>query len=110
MKEFHVSGSLDLKEALKELEEMVEESWFAEGLSEMCQSTYSLQFDKTKKDKVWLFNTGRRTFLPYSWGLTLQPVEAISIATSDISDEIPCMIGYDLVLVPHDYIVDVGWN
>ena len=109
MKDSHVSGSLDLREALRELEQAVDEAWFNEGLSDMCQPTYSLQFDKTKKDKIWLFNAGHRTFLPYSWGLVLQPIEELD-ALMNPSDEIPCMIGYDLVLVPSDYIVDVGWN
>ena len=106
MKDLNMSGSLDLREALKELEEMVDEAWFRDGLRDMCQPTYCLQFDKSKNCQIWLFNAGHRTFLPYSWGIAVQPIEEFMVS----DDEVPCMIGYDLVLVPPDYIVDVGWN
>ena len=106
MKDLEMSGSLDLKQALKELEAIVEESWFNEGLQDMCQPAYALQFDKSKKDKVWLFNAGHKTFLPYAWGISLQPIEELS----KDNNEVPCMVGYDLVMVPSNYIVDVGWN
>jgi hypothetical protein len=106
MKDLNMSGSLDLKEALKELEEMVEQAWFSEGLSEMCQPSYLLQSDRQSKKPVWLFNAGHRTFLPYQWGIEVQPIESFT----DSDKEVPCMIGYELVMIPPDYIVNIGWN
>ena len=85
---------------------MVEQAWFSEGLSDMCQPSYCLQFDKASKKSMWLFNTGHRTFLPYPWGIEVQPIESFT----DIDSEVPCMIGFELVMIPPDYIVSIGWN
>ncbi len=102
----NLSGSSGIQELIKELEKLVDDRWVDDNLAEMCKPTYCLQFDKTKTKSTWLFSEARRTFAPYPWGITIEPLESYS--EDDI--EVPCMIGHDIVLVPPDYIVEVGWN
>ncbi len=106
MSVLNLSGSIGLKSLIEELEKIVDDRWVDDSLAEMCKPTYCLRFDKTKSARAWLYSEARRTFASYPWGITIEPLESY---TED-DKEVPCMIGHDLVLVPPDYIVDVGWN
>ena len=106
MSVLNLSGSAGIKALIDELEKLVDDKWMDDSLADMCKPTYSLQFDKEGGSKLWLFSEAKRAFFPYPWGINIEPLEDY---TED-SREVACMIGHDVVMVPPDYIVDVGWN
>jgi len=103
--ELHVSGSLgDIKE---ELEEMLAELWLDENLNismPLCRLNYS----DTNIPKVWLFNVNHKSFMPYPKSAEVQPMESFDKREDDAL--VPCMLGYDLVLVPVGNLTETGWN
>tara|TARA_R110002060_G_scaffold40796_1_gene52162 strand:- start:27 stop:347 length:321 start_codon:yes stop_codon:yes gene_type:complete len=106
MSVLNLSGSADIKSLIEELEKIVDDRWVEDNLAESCKPTYVLQFDKEKSSLTWLYSEARRSFAPFPWGITLEPLDLYAEDDSNV----PCMIGHDLVLVPPDYIIDVGWN
>jgi hypothetical protein len=106
MSNLNLSGSAGFQSLIDELEKIVDSNWVDEGLAEMCKPTYCLQFDRKKIKVAWLYSSSHKTLLPYNWGISIEPLEEYEPEDK----EVPCVIGHDLVMVPPDYIVDVGWN
>ena len=103
--ELHVSGSLgDIKE---ELEEMLAQLWLDENMN-LSTPPCRLNYSDAKIPKVWLFNVNHKSFMPYPKAAEVQPLESFDKSGEDAL--VPCMLGYDLVLVPVRNITETGWN
>ena len=102
----NMSGSTGINSLIQELENLVGDHWVENALVDMCKPTYILQFDKTESNKIWLYNEVHRTFLPYPWGVQVEPLDEYT----QQDKEVACMIGHDVVMVPPNYILDIGWH
>ena len=101
----HVTGSI-MEEFLREL---VDQTWFEEDLKKSCNPVYMYQEEgKGPGDTVWLYSTGRKTYVPLRLHFKIEPLE--EILQPDSIDGVLCMIGHEIFMVPAENLKDVGYN